>query len=137
MTLAISIGEISVSLDLHTGLWHPIKTNYILKVVFMITDTWGQLVSTILTHKTCINTSRQVLEKNIFAINAIFTQENNLSKTESRGVLAENKRYMFKILKTLILTYLHRPRRHSSSQSQNVSQRSCQIRTNYFQTFHP
>ena len=87
MTLAISIGEISVSLDLHTGLWHPINTNYILKVVFMITDTWGQLVSTILTHKTCINTSRQVLEKNIFAINAIFTQENNLPKPKIEGSL--------------------------------------------------
>ena len=26
-------------------------------------NTWGQLVSTTLNHKTCINTSRQVLEK--------------------------------------------------------------------------
>ena len=40
------------------------------------TDTWGQLVllTTILNHETCINTSRQVLEKTLFAINAIFTQ---------------------------------------------------------------
>ena len=31
------------------------------------TDTWGQLVllTTILNHKTCINTSRQVLEKTL------------------------------------------------------------------------
>ena len=35
------------------------------------TDTWGRLVSTTLSHKTCINTSRQVLEKTLFAINAI------------------------------------------------------------------
>ena len=37
--------------------------------------TWRQLVllTTILNHKTCINTSRQVLEKTLFAINAIFT----------------------------------------------------------------
>ena len=35
------------------------------------TDTWGQLVSTTLNHRTCINTSRQVLEKTLFAINAI------------------------------------------------------------------
>ena len=63
------------------------------------TDTWGQLVllTTILNHKTCINTSRQVLEKTLFAINAIFTQDTNLSKNESRGVPAENKRYMFKM----------------------------------------
>ena len=40
------------------------------------TDTWGQLVllTTILYHKICINTSRQVLEKILFAINAIFTK---------------------------------------------------------------
>ena len=41
------------------------------------TDTWGQLVllTTILNHKTCINISRQVLEKTLFAINAIFSKE--------------------------------------------------------------
>ena len=40
------------------------------------TDTWGQLVlpTTILNHKICINTSRQVLEKILFAINAIFSE---------------------------------------------------------------
>ena len=43
---------------------------------FQNTDTWGQLIllTTILNHKSCINTSRQVLEKTIFAINAIFTK---------------------------------------------------------------
>ena len=53
------------------------------------TDTWGQLVllTTILNHKTCKNASRQVLEKTIFAINAIFTQDNNLSKTKVEGSL--------------------------------------------------
>ena len=51
------------------------------------TDTWGQLVSTTLNHKTCINTSRQVLEKTLFAINAIFTQDNNLSKPKVEGSL--------------------------------------------------
>ena len=40
--------------------------------LIICTDTWGQLVllTTILNHKTCINTSRQVLEKTLFAINA-------------------------------------------------------------------
>ena len=44
------------------------------------TDTWGQLVllTTTLHHKTCINTSRQVLEKTLLAINAIFTQDNTI-----------------------------------------------------------
>ena len=53
------------------------------------TDTWGQLVllTTILNHKTCLNTSRQVLEKTLFAINAIFTQDNNLSKKKVEGSL--------------------------------------------------
>ena len=53
------------------------------------TDTWGQLVllTTILNHKTCINTSRQVLGKTLFPINAIFTQDNNLSKTKVEGSL--------------------------------------------------
>ena len=51
------------------------------------TDTWGRLVSTTLSHKTCINTSRQVLEKTLFAINAIFTQDNNLSKPKVEGSL--------------------------------------------------
>ena len=38
------------------------------------TDTWGQLVllTTILSHKACKHTSRQVLENTLFAINAIF-----------------------------------------------------------------
>ena len=53
------------------------------------TDTWGQLVllTTTLNHKTCMNTSRQVLEKTLFAINAIFTQDNNLSWTKVEGSL--------------------------------------------------
>ena len=53
------------------------------------TDTWGQLVllTTIVNHKTCINTSRTVLEKTLFAINAIFTQDNNLSKMKVGGSL--------------------------------------------------
>ena len=55
------------------------------------TDTWGQLVSTTLNHKTCINTSRQVLEKTLFAINAIFTQDNNLSKPKVDGSLQKTK----------------------------------------------
>ena len=62
--------------------------------VVITTDTWVQLVSTTLNHKTCINTSRQVLEKTLFAINAVFTQDNNLSKPKVEG--SENKRYMFK-----------------------------------------
>ena len=58
-----------------------------LLLLVLVTDTWGQLVSTTLNHKTCINTSRQVLEKTLFAINAIFTQDNNLSKPKVEGSL--------------------------------------------------
>ena len=52
-------------------------------------DTRGQLVllTTILNHKTSINTSKQVLEKTLFAMNAIFTQDNNLSKPKVEGSL--------------------------------------------------
>ena len=84
------------------------------------TDTWGQLVllTTILNHKTCINTSRQVLEKTLFAINAIFTQDNNLSKTKVEGSLQKPNATCSKFKTNLILTYLHRSWRHSSSQSQ-------------------
>ena len=82
------------------------------------TDTWGQLVllTTIPNHKICI--SRQVLEKILFAINAIFTQDNNLSKTKVEGSLQKTNATCSKCKTNLILTYLHRSRRHSSSQSQ-------------------
>ena len=45
-------------------------------LLLLYTDTWGQLIllTTILNHESCINTSRQVLEKTLFAINAVFTQ---------------------------------------------------------------
>ena len=43
----------------------------LINIPFSLTDTWGQLVSTTLNHKTCINTSRQVLEKTLFAFSAI------------------------------------------------------------------
>ena len=86
--------------------------------VGMFTDTWGQLVSTTLNHKTCINTSRQVLEKTLFAINAIFTQDNNLSKLKVEGSLQKTNASCSKCKTNLILTYLHRSRRHSSPQSQ-------------------
>ena len=84
------------------------------------TDTWGQLVllTTTLNHKTCMNTSRQVLEQTLFAINAIFTQDNNLSKTKVEGSLQKTNATSSKCKTNLILTYLHRSRRHSSSQSQ-------------------
>ena len=82
------------------------------------TDTWGQLVSTTLNHKTCINTSRQVLEKTLFALNAIFTQDNNLSKPKVEGSLQKTNATCSKCKTNLILPYLHRSRRHSSSQSQ-------------------
>ena len=84
------------------------------------TDTWGQLalLTTTLNHKTCINTSRQVLEKTLFAINAIFTQDNNLSKTKVEGSLQKTNATCSKCKTNLILTYLHRSRRHSFSQSQ-------------------
>ena len=86
----------------------------------VLTDTWGQLVllTTILNHKTCINTSRQVLEKTLFAIDAIFTQDNNLSKTKVEGSLQKTNATCSKCKTNLILTYLHRSQRHSSSQSQ-------------------
>ena len=85
-----------------------------------IIDTWGQLILLItnLNHKTCINTSRKVSEKTLFPINAIFTQDNNLSKTKVEGSLQKTNATCSKCYTNLILTYLHRPRRHSSSQSQ-------------------
>ena len=82
------------------------------------TDTWGQLVATTLNHKTCINTSKQVLEQTLFAINAIFTQDNNLSKPKVEGSLQKTNATCSKCKTNPILTYLHRFRRHSSSQSQ-------------------
>ena len=84
------------------------------------TDTWGKLVllTTILNHKTCINTSRQVLEKTLFAINAIFTQDNKFSKTKVEGSLQKtNATCSLKCKTNLILPYFHRSRRHLSSQS--------------------
>ena len=84
------------------------------------TDTWGQLIllTTILNHKSCTNTSRQVLEKTLFAINAIFTQDNNLAKPKVEGSLQKTNATCSKCKTNLILNYLHRSRRHSSSQSQ-------------------
>ena len=117
-------------------MWATVKIMYYLASI-AATDTWSQLVSTTLNHKTCINTSRQVLEKTLLAINAIFTQDNNLSKPKVEGSLQKTNATCSKRKTNLILTYLHLSRRHSSSQSPNVSQRSCQIRTNYFQTLHP
>ena len=80
--------------------------------VVMDTDTWGQLVSTTLNHKTSINTSRQVLEKTLFTINAILTQDNNLSKLKVEGSLQKTNATCSKCKTNLILTYLHRSRRH-------------------------
>ena len=78
----------------------------------------GSLTTT-LNHKTCLdNTSRQVLEKTLFAINAIFTQDNNLSKTKVEGFLQKTNATCSKCKTNLILTYLHQSRRHLSSQSQ-------------------
>ena len=104
-----------------------------------ITDTLGQLVllTTILNHKTCINTSRQVLEKTLFAINAIFTQDNNLSKTKVEGSLQKTNATCSKCKTNLILTYSMDPEGIRLHNHKNVSPRSCQINTNYFQTFHP
>ena len=76
------------------------------------------MLTTTLNHKTCINTSRQVLEKTLFTISAIFTQVNNLSKTKVDGSLQKTNATCSKCKTNLILTYLHRSRRHSSSQSQ-------------------
>ena len=81
-------------------------------------DSWGQLVSTTLNHKTCINTSRQVLEKTLFAINAIFRQDNYLSKPKVEGSLQKTNATCSKCKTNVILTYLHRSRKHLSSQSQ-------------------
>ena len=58
------------------------------------TDTWGRLVSTTLSHKTCINTSRQVLEKTLFAINAILNRalmaNSVFFKTLSKSIYTSN-----------------------------------------------
>ena len=67
----------------------PFHRNISSMDLFQCTDTWGQLIllTTILNHKSCTNTSRQVLEKTLFAINAIFTEDNNLSKPKVEGSL--------------------------------------------------
>ena len=60
------------------------------------TDTWGQLVllTTTLNHKTCINTSRQLLKKTLFTINAIFTRaliaDSVFFKTLSKSMYTSN-----------------------------------------------
>ena len=57
------------------------------------TDTWGRLVSTTLSHKTCINTSRQVLEKTLFAINVInraLMANSVFFKTLSKSIYTSN-----------------------------------------------
>ena len=102
------------------------------------TDTWGQLVllSTTLNHKTCINTTRQVLEKTLSAINAILTQDNNLSKTKVEGFLQKTNAMCSKCKTNLILTYLHRSRRHSSSQSQKRESTILSDKNKLLQTFH-
>ena len=102
--------------------WNEAEMHLIMHTPPTPTDTWGQLVllTTILNHKTCINTSRQVLEKTLFAINAIFTQDKNLSKTEVEGSLQKTNATYSKCKTNLILTNLHRSRRHSSSQSQKL-----------------
>ena len=66
--------------------------------VYLTTDTWGQLtlLTTILNHKSCINTSRQVLEKTLFAINAVFLVKRALIansvffKTLSKSIYTSN-----------------------------------------------
>ena len=42
-------------------------------------------LTTTLNHKTCINTSGQSLKKTLITINAVFTQDNNLSKTKEKA----------------------------------------------------
>ena len=61
------------------------------------TDTWGLLIllTTTLNHKTCINTSRQVLEKTLFAIDAIFSKRALIAnsvffKTLSKSIYTSN-----------------------------------------------
>ena len=78
-----------------------LKSTWLIEA-FRAIDTWGQLVllTTILNHKTCINTSRQVLEKTLFAINAIFTQDNNLSKTEVEGSLQKKTLHVQNVKQT-------------------------------------
>ena len=93
------------------------------------------LLTTILNHKSCINTSRQVLEKTLFAINAIFTQDNNLSKTKVEGSLQKTNATCSKCKTNLILTYLIDPEGIRLHNQKNVSPRSCHIRTIFFKHF--
>ena len=63
------------------------------RIAVFFTDTWGQLVvlTTILNRKTCINTSRQVLEKTLFAINARALIANSVFfKTLSKSIYTSN-----------------------------------------------
>ena len=55
---------------------------YLGSVIFAFKTT----LTTTLNRITCINTLDKVLKKTLFAINALFTKDNNLSKTKVGGL---------------------------------------------------
>ena len=105
----------NAQLDNHYGFKHPAH-RYVASQILGVS--WFCWPLSAIIKLECINTSRQVLEKTLFAINAIFTQDNNLSKTKVEESLQKTNATCSKCKTNLILTYLHRSRRHSSSQSQ-------------------
>ena len=87
---------------------------YLGSVIFAFKTT----LTTTLNHITCINTFGQGFKKTLFAIYALFTKDNNLSKTKVGVSLQKTIATCSKCETNLILAYLHRSQRHSSSQSQ-------------------
>ena len=59
-----------------------IKHRYLGSVIFAFKTT----LTATLNHITCINTFGEGFKKTLFAINAIFTKDNNLSKTKVGGL---------------------------------------------------
>ena len=71
MTKHVNSSEQQPELGKIPSLTHHLQ--YFSSFSLLHTDTWGQLVllTTILNHKACINTSRQVLEKTLNALHKI------------------------------------------------------------------
>ena len=83
---------------------------YFGSIIFSFKNT----LTTTLNHKTCT----RFLKKTLFAINANFTKDKYLSKNESRGGGLCRKQSLH--ARNVILSYLHRARRNSSSQSHSA-----------------
>ena len=86
-----------------------------------------------LNDKTCINIFGHGFKKRPYLLSMLsLLKKSNLSKTKGGRSLQKTNATCSKCKTNLLLTYLHRSQRHSSSQSQNVIRGSCQIKANFF-----